>query len=227
MLRGITVVLEGIKPIIKGIGDALGWIPKGFIQFLGGAAAVAGLLIGAAKIIRSSVFLLSGKEAFSKGFMGRATGAVKSTGGLATGGGLTSEQGIAAQAAGKGKMMTGVGVGAAAVGIGAGIGVAAAGINKLAEAMQKLDATQIAALPWVITSLGVAFAAFTVPLIFVTQAAAAGSVGLAGLGFAALGIGAGIGVAAAGVGYMAKGLSELVLAAKDSGNASWLWLAAH
>ena len=110
----------------------------------------------------------------------------------------------------------GAGIGAAALGTGAGIGLAAGGISKLAEAMAKLDATQIAALPWTILALGGAIAAFTIPLAFLGPTLDVATPGLYAFGVAALGIGAGIGAAGWGIGQMAEGLAKLVDVSKGA-----------
>jgi hypothetical protein len=248
MLQGFNSVMQWVIPKFEKIATLLrDNISVWFVKIVGAITAAAVLLnIGATALLKVYTFATGktlmgagagiGGSAGGAGLGGRigrtlAPSLYNAAPAVGTAGGSASQTamynasrrnlaaGQASQAAGKGKMMAGAGIGAAAVGIGAGIGVAALGIGKLADSMAKLDATQIAALPWVITSLGVAFAAFTIPLIFVTQAAAAGSIGLWSLGGAALGIGAGIGIAAAGIGYMATGLATLVTAAKGSGDA--------
>ena len=243
MLRGFGELIKPMASLAKTINSALDKIDHGILAGAGKFLGVVMLLgvaikgfLAAGRFIQTAAYTLTGAKmglGSSGGFSGmlnRSRNGIPPVGGTGgnTGGSTTkavrgmgtktmAAKGAMAQSIGKGKMMAGAGIGVAAAGIGVGIGAAAFGVSKLAEAMQKLDATQIAALPWVITSLGVAFAAFTIPLIFVTRAAAAGSFGLWSLGAAALGIGAGIGIAAAGIGLMATGLGELAKNIKGTG----------
>jgi len=226
MLRGFQVVIDKVMPMFNWFVDLISG-NKGFFKVAGIITGAAVLLVSAAKFIQGAAFLLMGKEIFGKGLAGRATGALQpgGLGGELGDGGISKNRGRGAllrgqgqQAAGKGSMMRGAGVGAAAVGIGAGIGIAAAGFSKLAEAMQKLDATQIAALPGTIWAMTGAISAFIIPLALVAGVAKVAWPELLALGAAGLMIGAGIGIAAAGIGFMASGLGELSKNIKGTGN---------
>ena len=219
LLNGVNWLLDKLTPMFKWIGS------------FGTGGAITALIAGAA-VWKGVAFLLStaSKNWLATGSMLKSTGG--KTGGawgnfLGRGSGAPPPQARGANGriikgggganAGKGLMRGGAGIGAAALGIGAGIGLAAVGIAQLAEAMAKLDKTQIWALPATVFALGAAVLAFTVPLTFLAPELATAGWGLAGFGAAALGIGAGIGIAAAGIGYMAEGLGNLVKNSKGAG----------
>ena len=218
-----------LLPILKSVNGILTAIrPK---EWSGGLATTATLLITAG-VLWKTVTL-----GFSKAvdnwvktgsMMGKTTtgemGGVRRflspktagpTGGVPGGttGGATGN--VGRSGAGMGILRGGAGIGAAALGIGAGVGLAAVGISKLADAMSKLDKTQIAALPTVILSLGAAFIPFAVALTIVGTAGKVSAGGLLAVGAAAALIGAGIGFAAMGIGKMGEGLSKLKGAGKN------------
>jgi hypothetical protein len=130
--------------------------------------------------------------------------------------------GQGALAAGKGAGLSalgkGAGVGVAAAGIGAGIGAAAVGIGQLAKAIKDIDIDKLKVMNYTIGTIGLTMTAILVPAIFAVGAAGtAGSIGLLAVGAAALGVGAGIGIAAWGIGEMASGLGNLIEKGKGSG----------
>lgn len=206
MLDGLQAVLDFIKPAVDGLTS--------IVQKVTGSELGKNLL-GAAGAIAASVFVLSkipGLGTLAKAVVGGGKGLLGGAAKAATGGGG------AAGGAGGGGMAAlgkGAGVGVAAAGIGAGIGLAAAGVAKLADAFKELDPKQLDALNDALKTLGIVMVTSLVGgLIAVSIAGPAATVPLLALGAAALGIGAGIGLAAAGIGYMAKGFSELMTAAE-------------
>ena len=225
---------SALLPILKAINGLLTWARPVVIKitefltgnkFLPGWVKVAGLFLSAGALWKG--ILQPGAERIGKATVGKLAGRIRGaeipppTGSVS---GLAEQRrGIGAGAAAKGAGMkslgAGAGIGAAALGIGAGIGLAATGISKLAEAMSKLDRTQIWALPVTVLALAAAFAVFTPAIIAVGTAGTVSAPGLLALGGAVLGIGAGIGIAAAGVGFMGQGLAKLVTASKDAGPA--------
>ena len=217
MLQGINKILQLAQPLFKGIGKlgegSGGWI-KAAGLLISGAFIWKGMLmplllrLEGATIGKTASFF-GGKKMASSMSMGRGGNIGQSLsegakGAATKGGGL----------AGLGK---GAGVGIAMVGAGAGISLAAKGISELADSMSKLDKTQVAALPKVILSLAAAIGAFIIPLAILGITAKVTSGGLAALGLVALGVGAGIGIAAAGIGVMGEGLSKLVDSSKGAG----------
>ena len=203
LLKGInstfTSVREFITPLLTWF-DKLGGVSQGLL-IAGTAIGLGATQLGIAFVKGKALGFLD-----SKGLSGMAA-RNNMSGGAGVGG--ASAGGAAKSGAGKGMLRGGAGIGAAALGIGAGIGLAAVGIGKLAESMAMLDKTQIWALPVTVLALAAAFAVFVPALIAVGTAGTVSSVGLLSLGAAALGIGAGIGIAAAGIGYMAEGMSSL------------------
>jgi hypothetical protein len=151
----------------------------------------------------------------TRGSSGGGTGLPGVGGGSGgAGGGGSAMEGLFGKAspakiASYGKAFAGLGV--AAAGAGAGIGFAAFGIARLAESMKELSGTQIFGLTAVVLGIGGAMAGVLVPAIYALGAAGSvGAVGLLAIGAAALGIGAGIGIAAAGIGYLATGVGQLL-----------------
>ena len=225
----IETLKSALLPILRGINvvlKPLSWLATQFSKLAGsgpfGIAAAAGTLMTAGLLWKgtTTVFQIAmNKLKSGDGFFGKIsqlTGKTKPTSLIEKM--ETNAGGVESGAnAGKGLMRGGIGIGAAAVGIGGGIALAAVGISKLADSMQKLDKTQIDALPGVISSLAVAFLPFAVGLAIVGTSANASMEGLLSFGASVLMIGGGIGIAAAGIGYMAKGLSDLVTSAKGSG----------
>lgn len=208
LLRGINNTLEWIRPIADWMatfaGSHLGWLKAGGV-LLAGAAAWQLALRGWNEMIGRA-----GNRLFG------------SSGGI---GGGTRTRGVGRRVspnAGKGMLRGGAGIGAAGLGIGAGVGVAAAGIGELADSMSRLTPEQAEILKSIVKSLGwfvVGGALAAAGIMVLGTASTAASVGLLALGAAALGIGAGIGIAAWGIGKMSEGLSELIDSAKGAGPA--------
>jgi len=193
VLQGINYILKGLTSFRDSFGDT-------GVKIAGGFLLAATTLGGAFKIGKN---VLSG----AAGLMSKlASGA----GSMLGGGGGGAVGGAAKGAGGAGSAASIASVGVAAAGIGAGVGAAALGISKLAEAFKELDPKQIEGVNSAIKALGLTFAGTLVAgLIAISIAGPAATVPLLALGAAALGIGAGIGIAAYGIGEMAKGLTDL------------------
>lgn len=231
----LNEIKSTLLPILIQINKALAWtreyvlepltkLSKSLGPVLTGTGLIAAALIW--KTVTASLNHVA--QRFVTGGAGLGRSAATAAGNIGGGGGGGSVSGLVeqrrgigagARMAGRGKMFAGAGagIGAAALGIGAGIGVAAVGIGQLADAMSKLDKTQIAALPKVIWALAGAIAAFVIPLAILGTTATIGAAGLAALGLVALGIGAGIGIAAAGIGLMGEGLGKMFESSKGAG----------
>ena len=117
-----------------------------------------------------------------------------------------------AKAFGTKSLKGGLGVGAAGLGVGAGVGAASLGVAEMAKAFKELTPEQINKLNQSLLIISGTMVAMG--LVGVVAAKGLGVVALA-----ALGIGAGIGIAAAGIGYMAKELTSLVSAGGQAGPA--------
>jgi hypothetical protein len=90
----------------------------------------------------------------------------------------------------------------------------------MADSMSKLTPEQAEILKSIVKSLGwfvVGGALAAAAIMLVGTASTAASLGLLAIGGAALGIGAGIGVAAWGIGQMSDGLAKLVESSKGAG----------
>lgn len=224
MLKGVNKFLETVRPFVEKVIKVIDKLSKSDIG--AGFLKAAGYLMAAGYLVNTALtsFTRSGRGILERVGLGGVGGG----GGKVTGKSGKPLTGVAREsftkarreqtlASGKASMMKGAGIGAAALGIGAGIGIAAVGISKLAEAMAKLDKTQIWALPATIGALAVAIAAFTIPLAFMGPVLAGASGGLLAFGAAALMIGAGIGIAAFGIGKMAEGLGTLAEKSKGVG----------
>lgn len=208
MINGVLTSVNEFKDkfpnLTKGLGIAAGTLL---------AAFTAGKAIFAARTIAKGGI----KGLFGLGSLGGGATADAAGGGAGGGGGgLISKLG---GAGGKAMAANLAAVGAAAAGVGIGIGAAALGISKLATAMKELDGTQIWGLAGVVTAIGIAMSVVLVPAILALgSAGTVGAVGLLAIGGAALGIGAGIGIAAAGIGFMADGIGKMIEKASNANN---------
>jgi hypothetical protein len=202
LLDGANMLLDLVSPLVKGFGEGIQWlmkinpdITKWASAFLGGALILS--KIGVGKLVSKMV-----GGGITKAATAAATGGGGAAGG-AGGGGLS--------ALGKG-----AGVGLAAVGIGEGINLAAQGVGKLADAFSKLDPKQLDALNTTLKTMGLIFAGFAAGLTIVAFAGTAAAIPLLAFGAAALGIGAGISLAATGIGNMATSFGQLLTVADPS-----------
>lgn len=226
MLRGFNDVMKWIIPklewVVNGLHDLFS---SKFLKIVGAITAGAILFGIAATSILKAAFILTGSNLGGIGGRAAGVGGLGKTGGKIGGGKiggapLSSGGRIAGRNAGTGMMRGGAGIGAAALGIGAGIGAAAAGISLLADSMSKLTDKQAENLNKIVKSLawfmGIGVGLAVVVTAFGAAATAAAG-GLLAFGAAALLIGAGIGVAALGIGKMGEGLATLVTASSGAG----------
>ena len=190
---------------------------------LGPFLSGAGLITAAISLKAAGMFInTSLSNLVSRGslFKGK-TGAVDTrTGSQAFGQGKGA--GLAARGAGMKALGTGAGIGAAGLGVGAGIGAAAGGISLLADSMSKLNKDQAETLKSIVNSISIAASVGVVAAVALIALGKAGAISAGGLGALALpilGIGAGIGVATAGIGFMAEGLGNMIDKSKDAGPA--------
>lgn len=207
LLKQVNTVLEWVRPIADWMsniaGSHLGWLKAGTI-LLAGAAAWKTALAGFNNLAQGAGNALTG------GIGTRSAGGARGVG-----------RRVSANA-GKGMLRGGAGVGAAGLGMGAGIGIAAVGLSTLADSMSRLTPEQAKTLSSIVKSLGwfvVGGALAAAGIMAMGAAGTAGSVGLLALGAAALGIGAGIGVAAWGIGKMSEGIGSLIESSKGAGPA--------
>jgi hypothetical protein len=101
-------------------------------------------------------------------------------------------------------------VGVAAVGIGYGFKMAAEGAASLSESISKLTGPQLGALQNMLKTIGsTMLIGLAAGILAVGVAGQTGAIGLLAVGGAALMLGAGIGLAAMGVGKMAEGFGTL------------------
>jgi len=212
MLRGVNDVMQFFIPKFQAVAK---WFKENinhdFLKAAGIITGAAVLLNGGVTALSKIVYIASGRNMLGGTSLGRGARATRNAGSAMSGaGGLGGGIGGAGNAnVGKGLMRGGLGVGAAAAGVGAGIGVAALGISQLASAIKDVDSEKLTKLNWTIGIIGVTMIGMGVAAAFATAPVAA-------FGLAALGIGAGIGVAAAGIGYMAEGFSKMIDSAKGS-----------
>jgi hypothetical protein len=200
LLDGVNAVFDTIHPYLKGISDWMAGMPKwakSGLVFAGGLLA-GGMLLG--KVVTGFKSIPYLGKLFAAGGGKKIASAV--------GAGTTSVGG-----GGKSSMGSGLGVGLASAGIGAGIAIAAQGISKLADSMSKLNKDQVDALETIAVTLAVSFPLAAIGVGILAAVAAPAAIPLLALGGAILAIGAGIGVATAGIGYMAEGFSKLITAA--------------
>lgn len=195
VLKGINVILGGLTKFRDSFGETGIKIAGGF--------AIAAVSLGTAFSLGKTV--LSGIGNVVGGLVGKLGNLLPKLGGAAG-----SAGDAAGKAAGGGSAGSIASVGVAAAGIGVGVGVAAMGISKLAAAFKELDPKQIEGLNSALKTMGlIMVGTMAAGIIAIGVAGEFAAPGLLALGAAALGIGAGIGIAAAGIGYMAKGLGEL------------------
>ena len=207
LLQYINSILTGFNNIMSIARDENGKMSKW-------AAAVPITIMAASmgllKLFKLLPSVLGKIPGIGKLFSGGATAAASTA---------TSTPMNAAQmlASGKGAMYQGLGsaasmaaIGVAAVGIGLGFKMAAEGAASLSESISKLTGEQLEALTTSLITLGVVMGGTLVAgVIALGAATTATSYGLLAFGAAALMVGAGIGLAAMGVGKMAEGFASL------------------
>lgn len=202
-----------LLPVLGLVNDALAslnklkdWMGEGWIKGLGGAAIS---LVVAGKLFNTVGPMMRGLGAImkSKGGAGASMG-VPAAGGAGSGG----AGGAMTQVAGKGgtAMASNLkAIGLAAAGAGIGIGAAAAGFGFLAKSLKDLDTEQLDALKFSVIGISIAVPLMAASLVFLGKAAETSVVGIAIVTGALFAIGAAIGIAGAGIGYMSNGLANL------------------
>jgi len=204
MLNGINSVLEFIRPIVTNISEWFGDLSKTNKDILSGAGAIGAVLMMASPMIRILKGILPSIGGLIGGAgKGIARTATKGVGGLAKG------ASGAARGGGMAALGKGAGVGVAAVGMGTGIMIAAKGVAALADSMSKLSVEQLESFERVALGLAIAVPLMAAGMLIFGKAAEVSAIGIGILTLAVLGIGAGIGIAAAGIGYMGEGLAML------------------
>ena len=210
MLQGINSILKDVRPFVTSITDWIGDLSKTNKDILKIVGMVTGVAMLASPLIKILKGLVPSVSSVVSASLGRSTASAASS---TMSGSQLLGRGRGALAAGKGKALaglgTGVGVGAAGLGIGGGVMLAAKGISELADSMAKLDNKQVEALERIATTLSIAFPAAAIGVGVLAAVATPAAVPLLALGGAILGMGAGIGIATAGIGYMSEGLSKL------------------
>lgn len=202
-------VLDGINQLLKQyITPSIQWLRETFdsapewtkdLMKSGGMLLAGGVAIGGvAKIIGSILSPFKGiMNILPKISKGKGGASKLAKGGIGTRGGFA----------------TGAGIGVAGLGIGAGIGIASEGISNLADSLSKLDKDQAETLSNIVQSLtiltGIASLAAIGVMAFGAGAATAAP-GLLAFGGAVALVGAGIGLATAGIGYMSENLTNLL-----------------
>jgi hypothetical protein len=210
ILDGINSILKTFNNFFDGFRDENGKMKKwAAIVPLTIIAASTGLF----KLFGSLPSLLRKIPGIGKFFGGGAGLAGSSANAAST----ATQSGSQLLGAGKGAMYSGLGsaaqlaaVGIAAMGIGYGFKMAAEGAAKLSESISKLTGDQLTTLQNALTSIGsTMLMALAAGILAVGIAGEAGAIGLLAVGAAALMLGAGIGLAALGVGEMAKGFATI------------------
>lgn len=200
LLKGVNVVLEKIRPIVSSFAE---WIDKLTKENISNGLWKAGGLMLTAAVMLKGVLPAIGRYVgnFARGL------------GSGTGGGWVGKTTRRGRSRGiRGSAKGGLGAGAAGLGIGAGIGLAAMGISTLAEAMDGLDVEKAEVLKDIVKTLGwimISGLAVAGAIILIGGSSTAVAPGLLAFGAAALMVGAGIGVASVGIGFMAKNFSLL------------------
>jgi len=243
----IEMLKAGLLPLLNNINKALLWISKYSDKLFEGKGIVIAattLFAGAKLFFLSSKLLnrafdnyisynkLSFRNLAATNSGGLSSLSSKSVGigdsltpttGKGSSGLADMRRGIGAGAEAKGigmkRLGTGAGIGAAALGIGGGVALAAVGISKLADSMSKLDEKQLSVLKGIAMTLAISFPAAALGIAIAGAAGYLAAPGLYALSVAALGIGAAVGIAAVGIGIMAKGIGEMIEKSKGAGDA--------
>ena len=203
LLKGFNNIMDTFRNETTGKMDKIGLIIPAAILLL--STGIAGILT---KMVLRIPSLLSG-------VLSKVPGIGKLFGKAATTGSALS--GSQALGAGKGAMYSGLGsaailaaIGVAAMGIGFGFKMAAEGAASLSDSISKLTGPQLTALTTSLITIGATIGGpLIVGIIALGIAGEVSALGILAIGAAALMLGAGIGLAALGVGEMAKGFSTL------------------
>lgn len=210
ILRGVNSVIETVRPVVevatKWIGGLLDSNIGKSLLFAGGVLMAAG---GVWKgVINGFKNSLIGSMIWGKGAAGVTTPTPPTaTGSAARRTRLNRNVGLKS-------MRGGIGMGAASLGIGAGVGAASAGISLLATSIKDVDTEKLKQMN---ISLGI-LGGTMLGLGIAGAALAPALPAMLGFGGAVALIGAGVGVAAWGIGQMAKGLSTVIDSGKNAGD---------
>jgi hypothetical protein len=196
LLTVINSLLEGFNSVFNMARDENGKMNK-----LAAIIPIGGLLLGGVGI-KAIGGLFSGIFSGISGVLGKIGGALSSKLGLPgpqlgpalPGGGMFGGMGAASIAA----------MGVAALGVGAGFMLAAKGATSLAEAMSKLKPEQVSGLTTALITLGLAM----VGIVAIAPAIGMAAPELLAFGAAVTLIGAGVGIAAAGIGELVKAFNS-------------------
>jgi hypothetical protein len=206
-------VLEVINSVLKGFNSIID-IARDENDEMKKWAAIVPITIMAAtmglfKLFGALPSLLGKIPSIGKFFGGGGGGDTTAT--------TTPQSGSQLLGAGKNAMYKGFGnaaqlaaIGVAAVGIGYGFKLASEGASSLADSLKSLNDEQLHALTDSLNTLGLLLGGTLIAAVVTLGiAGSAGAVGLLAFGAAALMVGAGIGLAAMGIGEMVKGFATI------------------
>ena len=223
MLKGVNAWFEKIRGWSSNLTKLIGGGKDSSLMVGLGVVAVSITLLsktlGVLNLGINSLFRgLTNKILPSIGGVGKATAGVSNLNAA-----QTLAQGKASMYAGRGAAMRGIGAGAgvglAGAGVGAGVGIAAKGIGQLADSMSKLNKDQAETLKtivWALTVMSGIGAAAAASIMIFGKAGGAAAPGLLKLSLPLLAIGAAIGIATAGIGFMGLGLSKMIDSASNA-----------
>lgn len=201
ILDGMNDILTNVvQPVVTEISNLLNSSPSWVTSIMKYGGAIAGGLLVASK----TASMLSPIMGIFKGggISKLLSGGAKGVGGASAIGGNTG--GFMSS------MGAGAGVGVAAAGMGTGIMLAAKGFAELATAMKGLDVNQLEAFKEVTLGLSVAIPAAAIAIGVLAAVAAPAAPPLLAFGAAIGLVGAGVGGAAIGIGYLVDGFSSLM-----------------
>jgi hypothetical protein len=215
LTNSIDSLKANLLPLLNVVNSYLGMVNNigtSWVANIGKVIALAGpLLAGKAIIGGASSFLGDKVDGGLKNMFGLGK---KSKSGSVAGDSMSS-LGNGARSIPEGSVLQSkaagiAAIGVAALGIGGAIWLAADGTAKLADSISKLNIEQMNSLAVTMGILGATIGGTLVASIYaVGIAGSSAAVGLLAVGAAAIGIGAGIGVAAYGIGSMVENLSKV------------------
>jgi hypothetical protein len=210
-INSLKANLLPVLNVINGYLGAVNNIGTNWVANIGKVIALAGPLIAGKAIMTGANSFIGGKfdDMFDLSKKKKSTSSFSSAGGSSVSdlGKLKDiPDGPALQSRAAGIAAIGV----AALGIGAGIGVAAYGASLLADSISKLNVEQMKTLAFTMGAIGLTMGGILVAgVIALGSASEFAAPGLLALGGAALMVGAGIGVAAYGIGTMVDSLGKV------------------
>jgi hypothetical protein len=202
LLKGFNNIMDVFRNETTGKMNKIGLIIPGAILLL--TTGIAGILT---KMVLRIPSLLGGVLSKVPG-LGKLFGSGAGSAAAGVGNPLLSGKQMLGKGLGNAAQLAAIGV--AAVGIGYGFKMAAEGAASLSESISKLTGPQLTALTDSLKTLGFILAGpLVVGVLALGAATEATALGLLAFGAAALMLGAGIGLAALGIGEMAKGFASL------------------